>query len=176
MRYACGYVSHRLLKKFEKRKGDKFFQFVHCLGEMAVVGERGDVLAYTHKWLSLVNRGGLFPLNDNTFNFFVEVEKCVRVYLRKHVLASSADGESFKQDVHQRVTSNDDVQFHLSVLSQEVHDAEDAEELLNEIVALWVTVRGFSMTATWMEAYKKAEKKTVQKSTGLRKGLSGSTS
>ena len=30
------------------------------------------------------------------------------------------------------------------------------------------------MTATWMEAYKKAEKKTVQKSTGLRKGLSGS--
>ena len=97
LRYACGYVSHRLLKKFEKRKGDKFRQFVHCLGEMAVVGEGGDVLAYTHKWLSLVNRGGFFPLNDNTFTFFVEVEKCVRVYLRKHVLASSADGESFKQ-------------------------------------------------------------------------------
>lgn len=65
-------------------------------------------MAYTHKQLSLVNRG-LFPLNDITFIFFVEVEKCVRVYLRKHVLASSADGESFKQDVHQRVTRNDDV-------------------------------------------------------------------
>ena len=42
LRYACGYVSHRLLKKFEKRKGDKFCQFIHCLGEMAVVGEGGD--------------------------------------------------------------------------------------------------------------------------------------
>lgn len=68
------------------------------------------------------------------------------------------------------------IQFHCSVLSQEVHDADDPEEQLNEIVALWVTVRGGSMTATWMEVYKKAEKKTVQKSTGLRRGLSGSTS
>ena len=67
------------------------------------------------------------------------------------------------------------MQFHWAVLSQEVNDPEDAQELLNEIVTLWVTVRGFSITASWLEVYKKAEKKTVQKSTGLRKGLSGGT-
>jgi hypothetical protein len=34
----------------------------------------------------------------------------------------------------------------------------DALELLEEIVTLWVTVRGFAITATWMEIYKAATK------------------
>ena len=74
LRYACGYVAYSLLRKFEKRKGDKYQQFVFCLGEMAVPGEGSNVLEYTSEWLSLVNRGGLFPLNDDTFTLFVEIE------------------------------------------------------------------------------------------------------
>ena len=53
---------------------------------------------------------------------------------------------------------------------------EDAEALLIEIVNLWVTIRGFSLAASWMEEYKKNNKKNTQKSTGLRKSISGSTS
>ena len=71
LRYACGYVAHSMLKRFEKRKGDKFYQFVACLGEMSVPGKGDDVLAYTEKWLSLVNRGGLFPPNDHAFTFLL---------------------------------------------------------------------------------------------------------
>ena len=73
------------------------------------------------------------------------------------------------------MSDNEDVQFCWAILSHEVDDPDDSEELLNEIVKLWVTVRGFSITASWMEAYKRNEKKTVQKSTGLRKRLSGCT-
>ncbi len=65
MRYACGYVPHKLLKKYEKRSGEKCGEkYTKCLGDMAVIGEEGeesdDLLLYTRKWFDLVNRGGLF--------------------------------------------------------------------------------------------------------------------
>ena len=122
-------------------------------------------LAYTRKWIDLVNRGGLFSLNDESF---VDIEKVLRVVLPRHELVTRTDENSFKQDVHSVIIQNDDVQFHQSVLSQDIDDPDDAQELLTEIVKLWVTIRGFSMTASWMEAYKKNEQKTTQRSTGLR--------
>ena len=58
LRYACGYVARSILRKYETRNGDVYFQYVHCLGDMAVE-EGNDVLLYTRKWLDQVNRGGL---------------------------------------------------------------------------------------------------------------------
>lgn len=45
--------------------------------------------------------------------------------------------------------------------------------VLTDIVKLSVTIRGFSMVASWMEVYKNKEHQNTQKSTGLRKSLSG---
>ena len=86
LRYACGYVARNLLKRYEKQSGEVAQQYVTCLGEMAVEGEGDDVLAYTKIWLEKVNRGGLFPLSDEAFCFFVEIELCVRTYLPQHML------------------------------------------------------------------------------------------
>ena len=47
--------------------------YVQCLGDMAVEGEGDDIFTYTRKWFDQVNRGGSFPINDNTFSFFVEI-------------------------------------------------------------------------------------------------------
>ena len=71
LQYACGYVPHTLLKRFQKRCGRKYDQFIECLGEMAVQNKHDDddFLAYTRQWIDKVNRGGLFPLNDGTFQF-----------------------------------------------------------------------------------------------------------
>ena len=44
-------------------------------------------------------------------------------------------------------------------------------QLLREIVTLWVTVRGFSITAMWMEVYKKVCQTITTKRAGLRKEL-----
>ncbi len=52
-----------------------------CLGEMSVAGDWTDLTTYTTKWLDLVNRGGLFPLNDKSFRFFGAVEAVVRKLL-----------------------------------------------------------------------------------------------
>ena len=72
---------------------------------------------------------------------FIEIEKCVRVYLPKHMLTSSSVKESFKQNVHDKVTEKEDVQFYWAILSQDIDDPDHAQELLGEIIKLWVTVK-----------------------------------
>ena len=69
MQYACGYVPYKLIKKYEGRKGDRHANILECLGNMAVTSDvhDPDLLSYTRLWFETVNRGGLFPLNDETF-------------------------------------------------------------------------------------------------------------
>ena len=171
MHYACGYVPRTLLKRYENEPGPVYSQYVQCLGDMAVEGE-DDFEAYTRKWFDQVNRGGLFPLNQTALIFFVEVEKCVRSLLPKHVLGKS-DKATFKDVIIKAVVQNEHVQFHWALLSQDIDDPHNGEVLLVEIVKLWVTIRGFSLAASWMEDYKKSTCKTTEKSTGLRKSISG---
>ena len=128
------------------------------MGDIAVEGEGSDVLVYTRKWLDQVNRGGLFPLNDSTFTFFVAIEKQVRNVLPCHVIKPS-DKETFKKAVIEKVLQDEDVQFHWALINQDIDKPEDAVALLVEIVKLWVTIRGFSFAASWMEEYKKNSKK-----------------
>ena len=172
MRYACGYVPHALLKKYEKKCGDKYSNFVQCLGDMAIEGEGSDVLTYTTKWLEQVNRGGLFPLGNNSFSFFVEVEKIIRVLLPKHIIHTENDKSTFQKLILDKIIKSDEVQFYWALLSQDINDQQNSEDLLTEIVTLWVTIRGFSLVASWMEAYKRNKQKTTKKATSLRKSIS----
>ena len=108
MRYACGYVPHKLLQKYENKSGDMYSQYVQCLGDMAVEGEE-DMLEYTRKWFEQVNRGGLFPLNDSTFSLFVEIEKCVRFVLPQHIIRGDSDKATFRKSVLDVIVRNEDV-------------------------------------------------------------------
>ncbi len=171
LRYACGYVALKLQKCYEKMHGDIAQQYVTCLSEMAVDGEGNDLLDYTKRWLELVNRGGLFPLSDEAFRFFVEIEICVRTYLPQQLLKPSSEVD-FTENVHDKVFCDEDVQFHWTLLSQHIQDSESSDELLKEIIKLWITIRGFSITGYWMELYKEKEKNNIKKSRGLRKSVS----
>lgn len=100
LQYVGGYVPHSLLKKYEKRiqSGTKYEQFVTCLRNMAVLSEHDSFLEYTKEWIQRVNRGGLFPLNNTTYEFFISIEKLVRnilvPYLGKNRTSSN---EQFKK-------------------------------------------------------------------------------
>lgn len=71
IRYIGGFVSHKLLCKYKKEQSGKAGQFVECLAEMGVKGPESSFYDYTQAWMNLVNRGGLFVMNDNCFLFFV---------------------------------------------------------------------------------------------------------
>lgn len=155
LQYISGFVPHALLKRFE-RHGKKYQHLFECLGEMAVVSEHdSDVLEYTKEWMAKVNRGGLFPLNNQAFTLFVEIEKQTRVLLTSHMLKKTS--EDLKDGVISKVVDSDGVQFHWTLLCQCIEKEEDVVWLLAEIVKLYVTIRGFSIAAMWMEQFKRLE-------------------
>ena len=106
--------------------------------------------------MEMVNRGGLFPINDNSFHLFIEIEKCVRIYLPEHLKKS----KSFKDSVHNKIIKNENVQFYWTLLSQDIERPDESLLLLTDIVTLWVTIRGYSIVAAWMEVYKTLKKQT----------------
>lgn len=73
LQFACGYIPQALLKRYEKCTGSKFDKFIECLWDMMVHNERDreNLLDYTKEWIDKINRGGHFPLNDITYEFFV---------------------------------------------------------------------------------------------------------
>ena len=122
-----------------------------------------NLLNYTKEWIDRVNRGGLFPLNDATYRFFVSVEKEVRTILPSHMTKTQVSADSFKRDVIEKIMRSQNIQWHWTLISQCIDSEEEAIELLKEIVTLWVTVRGFSITATWMEIFKQEKRKPQRK-------------
>lgn len=170
LRYAAGYVSLSLLKRYELESSEEAAEYCECLNQMAVNGDESSLLAYTLEWTRAVNRGGLFEINDVTFLLFGEIE----VKMQKHLLStlkSSLSTSGKREFIVNTVASDQDVQFVWSLLSNDIQDEEHAVHLLKEIVALWLTIRGFSIAKTWIEQYKRQAQANTKKGKGLRKDL-----
>ena len=80
----------------------------------------------------------------------------------------------FKQKLLSSIALNEDVLFYWSMLSADVE--EDAQTLLKMITELWTTIRGFAYVSSWIELYKQASKKTIQRSKALCRNLQDSSS
>lgn len=75
IRYMAGYVAVKLLKKFKRQsKNDKLHVkhklFVCTLNKMKAANQPGEpdsILEYSTLWMELVDRGGLYHINDDVF-------------------------------------------------------------------------------------------------------------
>ena len=117
-------------------------------------------------WMAIIDRGGLTHIGNVTFCVLVCMELEIKQFFNKH----PTQLDRVKQTLHKNVTENDDVQFYWALLSAG-WGVEESEKLLDLIVEHYVTIRGFSFCSGWMEKYKQANKKSTQKSKGLRKQL-----
>ena len=165
LRYVSGYVSLKLMRKFEKQSGTKARQFVECLSKMAVMGKESSFYEYTKEWLKLVNRGGLFQVNEPTYLFYRAVEAKTRIYLPQYLSKS----HGVKGTLISSIKDDTAVQTRWTPLTGAIDEDDDAQKLLGAIIEPWITIRGHSLTATWLEDYKKATKKSVKKMKRLRK-------
>ncbi len=167
IRYVCGSVVRMVLKKYEKLK--KPVSSCECLRNMSVVdGDTSDFTSYTSEWLKKTNRGGLLLVNDQTFTFFVAIERVTQTYLPKY--CSNNDGNT-KTILIKMITEDSDVQFFWTLISQDIDDEDTAIDLLDCIASMWITVRGFSLASTWLEKYKKDKKINLAKKKALRKEI-----
>ena len=169
IRYASGFVATKLLKKYEDMKGEKAAQFVECLSNMGSSGDDASFYRYTHEWITNIDRGGLFHISDDTFCFFKAIEIKTQECLPGHFRSQSSDNS--KDSLLKAVIDDQDVQCYWHMLALYIIKDEDVAELLHAIVDLWITMRGFALTSSWLEQYKLANKKNVKKSKSLRKGL-----
>lgn len=165
LRYAAGYVPFALKKKLSHRP-----EFVQCLDQLGVSGQGDTYLEYTKQWIELVNRGKLFNVSDETFRFFHDLEIKVCAYLKDIFLAGGQADQS-KVEIISSIVEDADVQFSWLLLCLDLDDEELSNELLKNVVEMWLTIRGFSMANTWMEYYKQSDGSNTKSKTGLRKGL-----
>ena len=175
VRYASGYVPLTVLKMYERIKQhkceEKVDQVKTCLGNMAVAGTETNFTQYTSDGFHRVNRGGLYLVNDETFAFFVAMEKVTRCHLPHQYKSTSKESQP-KQVVIDTIVGDEDTQFYWTLISQDISEESNAIELLSTLAEKWVTMRGFSLSSSWLEEYEQVKKTKVSKKKALRKDLS----
>lgn len=163
LRYAAGYVPFALGKKLKGRP--EISNFLQSLG---IEGEESSYLVYTKTWVNQINRGGLFKVNDEVFSFFVEVEMRLRRHL-PHLFKVNPTID--KKEIIDDLVTSDDIICYWAVVTCDLDDEDLSVELLQHVIELWVTIRGFSAAGAWLEHYKQNIQRGMKGECGLRKGL-----
>ncbi|SMN01561.1 hypothetical protein SPONN_2632 [uncultured Candidatus Thioglobus sp.] len=166
LRYGAGYVCRALRKKVSAKPNKK--ELLLSLDELLEDQEENGSYDPTKDWIDITNRGGLLYVSDEAFRMFCAIEEVVRQHFRKDSAKDISTG--MKKELCDRITSNEFVTSSWEVVAVDM-DRTVGKQLLNMIVDLWVTVRGFSFAGAWLELYKQRTKKNLQCSKGLRKVL-----
>ena len=141
---------------------------------MAIDGPEDSFLDYTKEWIHKVNCGGLFEVNNGTYMLFESIELASCEKLKEHLEGQQTALNlscTDKRSIIDFVVSDTDVKFNWSMVSVDIEDENDCEELLRKITEKWLTIRGFSIASAIVEQYKRITKTNTSKSTSLRKGL-----
>ena len=169
LHYAAGSVPAQLIRQYKKKKmsaEDKYV--VACLEGMMEKREVGHVARRESEWTEKIDRGSLFHINAECFDFFLAIERITRSGLHNHIRSS----ESGKDEFRRSVTSDSEViSAWNKISSPHIPEPEQSAALLDKLVHMWITRRGFSTTSAMLEVYKVAKKKAVSKSKSLRKQI-----
>ena len=164
IRYAAGWVTRALKKKLPKSSLPQRKDLQLCLWDLLDDGDEG---AHESKeWVEMVDRGGLCRVNNLTYEVFLMMEKTLR-----NIVGSRAV-PCIPADCTERIKKDEDVQFVWCMMCSE-WEKQSADILLEMIVNEWTKIRGFSYASAWVEQYKSEQRKTIQKTKGVRKQLMG---
>lgn len=171
IRYTAGYVVVKLQEAYAHKGSVAVCQ---CLLSVATenstteIDEAPSFLAYTHTWLDIVNRGGLFIVSDEIYNFFLELELCVYPLLKGRLSKGSA--QQSKKELVSTISKSENVLFACSLVTTDL--SEDMSQLLlKDAIQLWVTIRGFSIASRFLKDYKIAAKQMTKGKKPLRREL-----
>jgi len=157
IRYASGFIPRSLKKKLSSSSHPLKDEILEHLSEL-VVDPNDDVAGdASTDWINMIDRGGLIHVNEMMYLMMKQME----ITTRQSLKCENAD--TLKDICIKAITTNDDVLFYWDLISGMWPD-EEQEALLSMIVELWVTIRGFAYVSGWMEQYKQATKKSLQKS------------
>lgn len=163
LHYVAGYVCRKIRHRLESSSHPQREDMILCILELS--GDQSDDCEDgSEEWTNSIDRGGLWHLSDEAFTLFTIMEKEVRQVLS--LRNASKQKEGCKSQLVNMLLKSEDVLFQWCILMCDTDG--DATPLLQMIVELFVTIRGFSFTISCLELYKKAERKALQRSKGLR--------
>jgi len=167
LRYVAGYVCRHLRKKIEASNHPLKEDMVLCL--MTMVKDKSNTSSGPcEEWTDLVDRGGLWHVQENTHSLFLCLEEEICLLLPS--LLHEADK---KEKIINELSTNEDVLFYWLIVGADFEEDDERvhAELLKKIIELFVTIRGFSYASGWLEKYKQRNKKGTQKSKSLCKRI-----
>lgn len=157
LRYFAGYIPRMLRKRLRTSTHPLKDDILLCIHDLLDDGEETN--DESQDWVHHVNRGGLTLVNNSTFDVFLAIEE-----VNKRI------GEDWTDKVKAEIVESEDVEFLWSLVCGDWEEGS-SKALLQMIVNQYVKIRGFSYSSKLMEEYKAANKKTTQKSKGIRKQL-----
>lgn len=163
--YAAGYIIRKLIWKHEKTSGENSKVFVDALWDM--LGEDCNSVEatssyndYVKLWTKAQDRGGLRHVSNDTFNCFKAIEVVTYQLIERGYEKEYVTSEAY---------SNPNILFYWELISD--LEKEKSMILLQDVIELWFTVRGFAVANRLFEEYKTASKSNVRGKKGLRKTL-----
>ena len=126
----------------------------------------GDIDDTSDNWLKLVDRGGLWHINNKDFAVFAIMEE----HIRHHLSTLGSKPEGTTQLLIDGLLQNDDLLFEWHFCTSQI-DNEIGMLLLKHLINLYVTVRGFAFASSCLELYKQSQKTTLSKQKALGKKL-----
>ena len=145
LQYAAGYLFLFLKRKYTSLGKDEVVGWIDKQTDTGPVTSADSYLKFTKLWITKVNRGGLFCVQDKVYIMFLVMEQLVREHL-------STQGMN-REEVVKHIEEDEQVQLYWSAMA--TPDAFD-QALLRQAIQLWVTIRGFSYASALVEEYKKS--------------------
>lgn len=172
IRYMAGYVAVKLLKNNRKSARNPLLQlkrelFSKVLSRMKAVEQPGmpDSLAeYSSQWSKLIDRGGLYHINNDVFKLFVDIELIVRRHLD---IRTCTPDTSIQALIRCQVVASKPILTRWEdIIATDIPSKYEkySIELLEKIVFLWVTIRGYSFAKGWTMKFERKYKKGTRKS------------
>lgn len=164
--YSAGYVVKKLLQRYRSDNRDNADIMVKALLNMlgddhSNIEPFSSYLAYVKLWTETTDRGGLKHVSEDTYRCFKALELITYELLKKGVT---------KTEVISQVVTDDNVLFYWDFMMNEFA-SEVSTALLHDVVSIWFTIRGFAVTSSLFEQYKRATNKNIKGNKGLRKEL-----
>ena len=173
VRYMAGYIAVKLMKKFRKycknptlrSKHELFLCILKKMKAKDQPGEPESVLDYTTLWLELVDRGGLYHIDDNVFMLMESIEMVLRQHLNIPDVLTYVPGTDLRKHISKDVLENHDIM----ILWETIADIPDkyeqySVELLVQIIDLWITIRSHSFVKGWTMNFEAKYKEGTRKS------------
>ena len=142
IRYVAGYVCMKAYKKMKKTGNSDI-----CDGIDDMMQDEFDESDESTTWVNLIDRGGLYRVNDLVYAFFVSIELVVRNYFQ---LKKATELQAGMVDtLITSVIQDDDVELQWSAICVELPE-KDRRILMNMLVNLWINIRGFSFAGSYV--------------------------